>query len=137
MPGLAPALPLNRDEVDGYELIKDFQTLVKQNLKMLILTSPGEKMMDPEFGVGLRNFLFEQNEQTTYQRIRQRVATQVGKYLPYMRIIDINFWTTAEPGMPSSGNILNMNITFYITPLGLRSEVNFELELDLENIPFL
>ena len=30
--------------------------MIKQNLKMLILTNPGERVMDPEFGVGIKQF---------------------------------------------------------------------------------
>ena len=50
--GLAPRLPLVFDNVFGpYGLITDYKELVTQNLKMLILTSPGERMMDTQFVV--------------------------------------------------------------------------------------
>ena len=67
--GLSPKLPLRLDPSDGYQLTKTYKEMVKQNLKMLILTAPGERMMDPVFGVGLRNFLFEQNNRKTYGSI--------------------------------------------------------------------
>jgi len=53
--GLSPKLPLTVSEVFGpYNLNTNFEDLAKQNLKMLILTIPGERIMDPNFGVGLR-----------------------------------------------------------------------------------
>ena len=58
MPGIAPKLPLQLDEVDGYRLTKTIKETVQQNLKMIVLTSPGERIMNPDFGVGLRNYLF-------------------------------------------------------------------------------
>ena len=54
---LAVKLPLSLDGVDGYTSIKSYRQLATQNLKMLVLTCPGERIMDPMFGVGLKNFL--------------------------------------------------------------------------------
>mgnify|MGYP000439218146 FL=1 len=61
MAGLSPKLPLTKDPQDGYALNKEYVELVQQNLKMILLTAPGERIMEPEFGVGLRNYLFQNN----------------------------------------------------------------------------
>ena len=50
--GLSPKLPMSLHPADGYRLTKTYKEMVKQNIKMLILTCPGERMMDPLFGVG-------------------------------------------------------------------------------------
>ena len=50
--GLDVALPLYIDSIDGaYGLRKNLEEVVTQNLKMIILTSPGERVMVPKFGV--------------------------------------------------------------------------------------
>lgn len=54
----APKLPLEYNGND-FEYISDALENIRQNLKMLLLTNPGEKIMDPQYGVGLRKFLFE------------------------------------------------------------------------------
>ena len=83
--GLSVALPLTISEVFGaYNLNTNFFELAKQNLKMLILTVPGEKIMDPLFGVGLKRYLFEMNDQGTYDRITERIMQQTKIYLPYI-----------------------------------------------------
>ena len=52
--GISPQLPLVYSHTDGpYQLNKTLKDVVRQNLKMLILTAPGERIMVPEFGVGL------------------------------------------------------------------------------------
>ena len=57
--GLSVALPLRIDPIDGaYGLNKKVSEVASQNLRMIILTSPGERIMYPEFGVGIRQFLF-------------------------------------------------------------------------------
>ena len=60
--GFAPKLNLELNSEDGaYALLKTIPELAKQNLKMIILTSPGERIFEPSFGVGIRRFLFEQS----------------------------------------------------------------------------
>ncbi len=68
--GLSPKLPLTTSDVFGaYNLNTTFQEVAKQNLQMLVLTMPGERMMDVNFGVGLRRYLFENNGTNTYPNI--------------------------------------------------------------------
>ena len=50
--------------LDDVNMFKGTQTLkeqVKNNLINLLLTEPGERVNEPNFGVGLKNLLFEQN----------------------------------------------------------------------------
>jgi len=58
MSSLAVLLPMSTDSMDGFAMIKDYKSLVKQNLKMLMLTVPGERIMLPKYGVGLKNTYF-------------------------------------------------------------------------------
>ncbi len=89
--GLSVALPLRIDPIDGaYGLNRTLTQVAAQNLRMVILTSPGERMMFPEFGVGIRRYLFEQNTTSTLGVIRSRIEQQVSTYLPYIRILDLS-----------------------------------------------
>ena len=83
---LSPKLPLVYNETQGYQMNTGFVELVLQNLKMIVLTSPGERIMDPDFGVGLKNYLFEQNVTATHGDINARIIKQAKKYLPSLRI---------------------------------------------------
>ena len=92
MPGLSPKIPLMPDKLDGnYRLIKNMKELIKQNFKNLVLTVPGERIMIPEFGVGLLKYLFEQNTEVTYAEISGKIEEQVDLYMPYLLIRDIDF----------------------------------------------
>lgn len=92
--GLSVALPLRTDSVDGaYTLHKSLKDMAEQNLKMVILTSPGERVMIPEFGVGIRNYLFEPNNNQTINTIRDRIREQVGKYLPYLKLMSLELFS--------------------------------------------
>ena len=125
--GIAPRLPLVFDNVFGpYGLITDFETLAKQNLKMLILTNPGERMMDTQFGVGLRKYLFEQNEGSTYSEIQTRIRNQVQRYLPFIGIKRIDF-SVPEGNPDLFPNNLVVSIFFTIIPLQTNAILNVEV----------
>ncbi len=91
MASYAVRLPLTQDAGDGYTMIKRLRTLVKQNLKMLILTNPGERVMEPDYGVGIRTFLFESFESDVFQRIDNKIREQVAQYMPAVQIRKLQF----------------------------------------------
>ena len=91
MAGRSPKLPLGRDSQDGYALNKTLRQVARQNLKMLILTSPGERIMLPEFGVGIRHYLFENATDEAFLTLRSRIMEQARMYLPYITINSVNF----------------------------------------------
>ena len=126
--GLSPALPLTIDSVFGaYRLNTTFTELATQNLKMLILTIPGERIMDPSFGVGLRRYLFENNGENTYEAIVNDIGRQVQKYLPYIRIDDIKF-QIPEDNPDIFPHNLAVSIFFTIVPLQTNSMVEIQVD---------
>ena len=120
MSGISPKLPLSRDPEDGFALNKTLKAVARQNLKMLILTSPGERMMIPEFGVGLRNYLFENATDDVFFTLRGNITDQARRYLPYITINSVNFRqeVPGSTGLPieptSTSNYLNLIIDYSI-----------------------
>jgi len=126
MNGIGPSLPLNRDYKHGvYSLITSYGDEVKQNFKNLLLTSPGERMMNPDFGVGLRHYLFEFSEHSIPQ-IRQRIQNQVGKYMPFIRINKIEVGTSDQE--ISNPNILSIKIIYDVPNMNLQASIVLEHE---------
>ena len=88
--GYAPVAPLVQSYLDGFELTKTFQQNAAQNLKMFILTSPGERIMEPQFGLGINRTLFEINTPEVREDIKIRIFEGIAEYLPYIRIFSID-----------------------------------------------
>ena len=127
--GLSVKLPLTLSSVFGaYNLNTTFEELAKQNLKMLVLTAPGERIMDPNFGVGLKGYLFEMNMSTTYAEISSRIQSQVSQYLDYIRIDDIQY-QIPEDNIDLYPQNLSVSIFFTIIPLQLSTA----LQIDANN----
>ena len=116
LPSLSAQLPLDKNDTnsssDGYKMVRGLKALVKQNFKNLMLTSPGEKMMDPKFGVGLRRYLFQQSIQfQNPEGLKGRIKSQVKRYLPYIAINKIEF------SRNESGDAYRVYISYFILPL--------------------
>ena len=115
--GISVKLPLTLDVNDGaYTMNKTVVESVKQNLKNLLLTAPGERIMDPEFGAGLRNLFFEMNDGLTADVIRSKIYEQVSVYLPFITILEINIISAENAGVLSdiSPNTMSVKIVYHI-----------------------
>lgn len=115
MYGISPKTPLLVDALDGhYGLTKTIHEAVQQNLKNLILTARGERIMDSSFGVGLRNYLFENMTPEVKQNLRGEIITQVRKYMPFIDISGLQIFDS-----PTGAAQLNVMITYNISDLGV------------------
>lgn len=123
--GLSPKLPLSFDPSDGYALNKEYEEMIKQNLKMLILTNPGERIMLPDFGVGLRRYLFEPNIETQAQ-IERRIQSQIQEYMPFVELNEIQFGD--DISSDSAVSVLNIRLDFLIKPLDIFSYIELSVE---------
>ena len=92
MSSIGVALPLLRSSNDGFQMLKTIKETVKQNLKTIILTNPGERIMEPEFGVGIKRFLFSNFSEGIQTEIYDAINKQVSTYLPAVRITDVLFF---------------------------------------------
>jgi len=89
------------------------------------LTSPGENISDPEYGVGLRRYLFEQNIESTRDSISSEVSNQISRYLPYLDLQDVQVGATSTE---IDANTMSLRIFYYI-PSDVTQQV-FELDLN-------
>ena len=122
MSSLAVKLPLTRDSVDGFVMIKNLRTMVKQNFKMLLLTNPGERVMMPLYGVGVKQYLFEQFTSSTFAKIEARITEQVKTYMPNVSIIEIAF-----DQMSLDSNALQIRIAYSIPILEVSDLLQFTI----------
>jgi phage baseplate assembly protein W len=90
MPTLYGAPYPIRETPNGYlPPITDMNVLMA-DLKQLILTNPGERVMMPEFGTPLSSFLFDQNDQNTYQDIKLAINKSISTWDPRIIVQSIN-----------------------------------------------
>ena len=123
--GIGPKLPVVVSKSEG--CIGPNITLAentKQNLKNLLLTSPGERVMIPDFGVGIRNFLFENESNEVVAELQNRIASQVSTYMPMLTLVDL--------GVDIEEHVLNIRVVYGIS--GILSNDILDLSLDVNSI---
>jgi len=122
MSSLGVALPLRLSDNDGFVMIKGFKRLIKQNLKMLILTIPGERVMEPNYGVGMKRFLFSNFHENIYGEIQQKIREQVAMYMPGVVIEDILFDTSGPDNYT-----LGISIRYSIPQISIKDLLKFTI----------
>ena len=83
------SFPLRRDKLNDFAMTKNSLQQSRHNIKNLLLTYPGERVGQPEFGSRLRELCFEQIDDTLPERIEEEVRRAVSVWLPYINIIEV------------------------------------------------
>jgi len=83
-------------------------SVIKADLMQLLLTNPGERVMMPSYGTPLRELLFEQNDPSTYDKIRNAITTSIQRWEPRVVITDIIVTDSAKNTGPKA-IVANMN----------------------------
>ena len=76
--------PISKD----LALMKD-EDAVKQSIKNLMLTDPGERLMQPNIGGGIRQLLFEQMTPGTLKLMEENIVDTIEIYEPRAELIDV------------------------------------------------
>lgn len=106
--------PISKD----LALIKDDEA-VKQSIKNLVLTDPGERLMQPFIGGGIRALLFENITPAVLNLIENLVKSTISTYEPRADIINVTASSKYDD------NTVNVVVNFYIR------NTNEPIKLDL------
>jgi|7_EtaG_2_1085326.scaffolds.fasta_scaffold23997_2 phage baseplate assembly protein W len=124
--GYSPVAPITYDQQDGFKLNKTFEQVSMQNLKMLVLTSPGERIMYPKFGVGVTRSLFENDSQPLRDNIGEKIREQAATYMPYIRIEGVLF---SDIDNPQKEHELSMRIDFSISSNRFNKTLSINIDI--------
>tara|TARA_B100000674_G_C37897048_1_gene941851 strand:+ start:905 stop:1411 length:507 start_codon:yes stop_codon:yes gene_type:complete len=80
-----------------FEMNENPAIQISDNLKNLILTEKGERLGLPDYGCGIRNYLFDLASLPDYESvIISAINDQVEKYMPYLTIKNIKILDYAK-----------------------------------------
>lgn len=82
--GVGWAFPVT--PVDGRLRFAFYEDDVEQAIQIILLTSRGERVMLPEFGAGLRDFVFEPNSESVRARIAEAVRNALVDWEPRINL---------------------------------------------------
>jgi phage baseplate assembly protein W len=82
---------------------------VRQSILIILSTNPGERVMRPDFGAGLRDFVFEPADLSTMHRLQTRVQESLIDWEPRISLKTVD--VTLDPVTRST---LYVSITYLV-----------------------
>ena len=109
-------LPIHKsDGKEGYfASTKTTIEAVKNNIRNLLNTERGERLMQPVFGLNLRKFLFEQFNDESVIQMQNDILDTLEIWLPFVEVRNITVSTNTDDSTVGV-NALKIDISFNIT----------------------
>ena len=98
---------------------------VRESIRLILLTEPGERLMREEFGCGLRQYLFEPKTVTTRQLIRDNVIRAIGRWEPRVAVEEV----TVEAD-PNNQRLVAIAIVFCLVATQAMGSMGLTLQLE-------
>ncbi len=94
------------------------QDQVISNLKNLLLTQKGERLMQPNFGTNIYQMLFENNTQDIRSSIKKTLTKDINFWIPYITVNDVKLLSNNDMHQ------LTISLHFQITNIGSNLVIN-------------
>lgn len=109
---------------DGSTALAVYEQDVEQAIRIILGTDQGERVMRPDFGAGLKSFLFGPVNQTTMRKVQTRVQDSLIKWEPR---IDVEQVTVT---LDSERNKLLVSVTYRVRVTNTRHNLVYPFYLD-------
>lgn len=63
--------------------------LIRSNIRQILLTAPGDRVMLPQFGCNLRQFLFAPLDDVLFDQVKNQILTSLSLYAPYLKVLTL------------------------------------------------
>lgn len=97
---------------------------IRESIRVILMTDPGERLMLPAFGAGLRGFLFEPNIPATHRLIQERVDFTLGRWEPRIELVRV-----VVDADPDDAQQANVTIDYKLVATEQRGQVGLAVRL--------
>ena len=111
-------------DANGHLAFPSFEDSVRQMIRVILLTRPGEQLMRPQYGAGLSRFVDQPNTIETRRRLREVIFESLEKWEPRIVVEEV---TVDE--VPDQATTVRVDIAFQLRRTGLRSQVGLSMTL--------
>ena len=91
---------------------------IKYNLINFFLTNTGERPLNPSFGGGIRNFIFEKITNDDIEFLLEDISSKVSTYFPNIQVEDLNV------SRNENNNEITVNFTYKVVNTNIQDEIN-------------
>ena len=109
-----------------FDMSYDIGTQIRDNLRNLLLTNSGERLMMSDLGANLKELAYDLSSEEVVSEAIRRIATTVSKYMPY---VDLQTFEPRTEKSEEGETILSIiKVVYNIPTAGL---INQALEMSL------
>jgi phage baseplate assembly protein W len=83
------AMPVALDSRTGHVASVEYEEDIRQSIFIILETSPGERVMRPNFGCGIHDLVFTSVDSTAIQRIRSEVDEALRRCEARIEVLDV------------------------------------------------
>jgi phage baseplate assembly protein W len=110
---------------DGRLAWSEGEESVRESIRVILLTEPGERLMREAFGCGLRRFLFEPNTVTARALIRESVTNAIRAREPRVAVEAVTVEADAD-----DARLVAVEIHFRLVATQAAGRVGLTLQLE-------
>lgn len=97
--GRGPRFPLVPDPVSHAMARVEGMDLIRQSVAIILDTDPGERVMLPAFGCGLRRYLMQPNTLSVRTAIAADISAALTRWEPRIRLTDVRVTPGEDPSL--------------------------------------
>ena len=97
------------------------QNAIKNNLINYFLTNPGDYFLNPTFGGGLRNFLFEQINDGNVDFLKEDISSKITEFFPNIILTSLNVSQNID------FNSLIVDISYQVANTNINDNITLDL----------
>jgi phage baseplate assembly protein W len=105
------------DGPTGLNITYTTKDAIKSNILNFFLTGKRERMMNPNFGAGIREQLFEQITNNTVENLEDIIAFGLNDYFPQVQLTNLN--VSAAPDQ----NLIQIYFSYSIKNTNIQDEI--------------
>lgn len=98
------------------------ENAVKEAIRNIVLTEPGERVFQPNFGCGIKGLLFEQIDPTILSLIKEKIESAIETYEPRCEVVSVEVTTSDQE------HTLLANIFFRVINTDATSSVKIQIQ---------
>ena len=103
---------------------------IQQSIWLILGTALGERIMLPEFGAGIHEYVFRPNDAATRGMLSEQVVTSLRRFEPRINVLDVRVEQDQDPAsaqrvfisidyrIRASNSVYNLVYPFYLTESG-------------------
>ena len=103
---------------------------VKSNLNLLLKTKKGERRMNPDFGSGLWNVLFENMSDDMTPIIDSTIRRDIAKWMSYVNVQSVSVSNNKDDNY----NRLDVSVVFTVPSIGVFDQQTLQVGMNTNNI---